>query len=161
MVDKFEEIKDHEVLGSEIWFLEDNGHAIRYEKVSNSDYFNLTAIQAKQKSAQYGRKIKLFKKVNLALKAHQEMVEKASEEPGHPFKYGLLKDKFTIDIERANKFPAYNGRQIGVNELLPILQQIMTNQKEIMDAINARPEDKMLKEKFLEEFDKSMQKVLS
>ena len=89
------------------------------------------------------------------------MVEKASEEPGHPFKYGLLKDKFTIDIERANKFPAYNGRQIGVNELLPILQQIMTNQKEIMDAINARPEDKMLKEKFLEEFDKSMQKVLS
>ena len=167
----WEEIGDNEVLGNNAWYLDEDDDA-EYEKVTNDTYFNLTGHAAKLMSAKHGigtvagRKVLFFKRVNQALKSHQEMESRvaiglpAEEKPGHPFNEHILKDKFTIDKEEVGHFYGRHARSISALDLIPVLQQIMTNQKEIMEILNTRPEDKMIKEKFLEEFDKTMQKVI-
>ena len=71
-----------------------------------------------------------------------------------------MQDDFTIDERTVDRFKSTWGRSLEAIDLIPILQQIMTNQKQIVELLNTVPEDKMAKTKFLEEFDKRMQNVI-
>ena len=89
--------------------------------------------------------------------------EEEAELPGFPFTWNLLQDRYTLNKDSIDHFSGRRGRAIDTIDLFPILQQILTNQKEIVQTqqaiirkLNETPEDKSVQEKFLSEFDKRM-----
>ena len=127
-----EKIPDDEVLGNKAFYVKDG---VKY-LITNNNFFRLTAKQA----------------VKFCNKQHTEFFWEVQEAP-EKRRSSLLQDDFTIDERTVDRFKSTWGRSLEAIDLIPILQQIMTN-------LNTVPEDKMAKTKFLEEFDKRMQNVI-
>lgn len=162
---EYEPFENHEILYEGNVFYR---HRNTWLPVANSLYFGKTWLEAKE--FQGLTRIVFYKKKNKALNQHKEMLARAAaaeeipsyeeQKPGFPFKYSVLKDRFTIDSEQVDRFLGNHGHPINPINLLPVLQQILTNQKEIMEILNTKPEDKMIKNHFLNEFDEKMKEAM-